>query len=48
MTNIDPAHRLEAKEALDRLVTVICSMTPESMLIEPTVIEPTVIEPTSI
>ena len=39
MTNIDPVHRLDAKEALDRLGTVICSMTPESLLIEPVVIK---------
>ena len=39
MTNIDPAHRLDAKEALHRLGTVICSTTPESLLIEPVVIE---------
>ena len=39
MTDINPAHRLDAKEALDRLRTVICSMTPESLLIKPVVIE---------
>jgi hypothetical protein len=41
MTNIDPVHRLpvDAKEALDRLGTVICSMTPESLLIKPVVIK---------
>ena len=37
MTNNDPVHRLDAKEALDRLGTVICSMTPASLLIEPVV-----------
>ena len=37
MTNIDPVHRLDAKEALDRLGMVICSVTPESLLIEPVV-----------
>ena len=37
MTNIDPVNRLDAKEALDRLGTVICSMTPESLLIEPVI-----------
>ena len=39
MTNIDPVHRLDAKEALDRLGMVICSMTPESLLIKPVVIK---------
>ena len=38
MTNIDPVHRLDAKEALDRLGTAICSMTPETFLIKPVVI----------
>ena len=37
MTNIDPVHRLSAKEALDRLGMVIYSMTPESLLIEPVI-----------
>ena len=37
MTNFDPVHRLDAKEALDRLGTVICSMTLESLLIEPVI-----------
>jgi hypothetical protein len=41
MTNIDPVHRLDAKDALDRLGIVICSMTPESLLIEPVVISET-------
>ena len=39
MTNIDPVHRLDAKEALDKLGMVICSMTPESLLIEPVIIK---------
>ena len=39
MTNIDPVHRLDAKEALDRLGTVIRSVAPESLLIEPVFIE---------
>ena len=39
MTSIDPVNRLDAKEALDRLGTVICSMTPESLLIKPVVIK---------
>ena len=39
MTNIDPVHRLSAKEALVRLGMVICSMTPESLLIEPVITE---------
>ena len=39
MTNIDPAHRLDAKEALDKLGKVLCSMTPESLLIEPVIIK---------
>ena len=38
MTNIDPVHRLDAKKAMDRLGTVICSMTPESLLIEPVLV----------
>ena len=39
MINIDPVHRLSAKDALDRLGMVICSMTPESLLIEPVITE---------
>jgi serine/threonine protein kinase len=39
MTNIDPVHRLDAKEALGRLGMVICSMTPESLLIKPVIIK---------
>ena len=35
MTSVDPVHRLDAKEALDRLGTVVFSMTPESLLIKP-------------
>jgi len=39
MTNTDPVNRLDAKEALDRLGAVICSMTPESLLIKPLIIK---------
>ena len=39
MTNIDPVYRLDAKEALDKLGIVMCSMTPESLLIKPVVIK---------
>ena len=35
MTDIDPVHRLEAKEAKDRLGTIVNSMAPESLLIKP-------------
>jgi hypothetical protein len=35
MTDIDPVRRLDAKEAKDRLITVVYSMTPESLLIKP-------------
>ena len=35
MTDIDPVHRLNAKEAKDRLGTIVNSMTPESLLIRP-------------
>jgi hypothetical protein len=35
MTNIDPVHRLDAKEAKNRLGTIFYSMTPESLLIKP-------------
>jgi hypothetical protein len=35
MTDIDPVHRLDAKEAKDRLGAVVYSMTPESLLIRP-------------
>ena len=39
MTNVDPIHRLGAKEALNKLESVISSMTPETLLIEPVVIK---------
>ena len=39
MTEIDPAHRLRAKEAKDRLGTIFYSMTPESLLIRPDIDE---------
>ena len=39
MTGVDPVHRLGAKEALNKLASVISSMTPETMLIEPVVIK---------
>ena len=35
MTDIDPVHRLNAKEAKDRLATIVYSMAPESLLIKP-------------
>ena len=35
MTDIDPVHRLDAKEAKDRLGTIFYSMAPESLLIKP-------------
>ena len=35
MVDIDPAHRLDAKEAKDRLGTIVCSMAPELLLIRP-------------
>ena len=35
MTDIDPLHRLDAKEAKDRLGTIVHSMAPESLLIKP-------------
>ena len=35
MTNIDPVHRLDAKEAKDRLGAIVNSMAPESLLIKP-------------
>ena len=37
MTEMDPAHRLDAKEAKDRLGTIFHSMPPESLLIKPDV-----------
>ena len=39
MINVDPVHHFDAKDALDRLGMIICSMTPESLLIEPVIIE---------
>ena len=39
MTDFDPVHRLDAKEALDRLGTVIYSMAPESLLTEPVILK---------
>ena len=39
MTDADPVHRLDSQEALDRLMTVVQSMAPESLLIEPSVAE---------
>ena len=35
MVDIDPVHRLDAKEAKDRLGSIVCSMAPESLLIRP-------------
>ena len=35
MSDIDPVHRLDAKEAKDRLGTIVDSMAPESLLIRP-------------
>ena len=35
MTDIDPVHRLDAKEAKDKLGAIVNSMTPESLLIKP-------------
>ena len=35
MTDIDPVHRLDVKEAKDRLGTIVSSMTPVSLLIRP-------------
>ena len=37
MTDIDPVHRLSAKEAKDMLGTIYNSMAPESLLIKPDV-----------
>ena len=37
MMDIDPVHRLDAKEAKDRLGTIVNSMAPESLLIKPDV-----------
>jgi hypothetical protein len=38
MTDIDPVHRLDAKEAKDRLGTIFYSMAPESLLIGGTMV----------
>ena len=35
MTDIDPVHRLGAKEAKERLGTIVNSMAPLSLLIKP-------------
>ena len=35
MTDIDPVHRLDAKEVKDRLGKIVNSMAPESLLIRP-------------
>ena len=35
MVNNDPVHRLDAKEAKDRLGSIVYSMPPESLLIKP-------------
>ena len=35
MTDIDPVHRLDAKEAKDRLGAIVYSMAPESLHIKP-------------
>ena len=35
MINTDPVRRLDAKEAKDKLGTIVCSMTPGSLLIRP-------------
>ena len=35
MTDIDPVHRLDAKEAKEKLGAIVYSMTPESLLIRP-------------
>jgi hypothetical protein len=39
MTDIDPLHRLDAKDAKDRLGTIVYSMAPESLLIKPDVVK---------
>ena len=39
MTNNDPEHRLDAKEAKDRLGTIVHSMAQESLLIKPDIAE---------
>ena len=35
MTDVDPVHRLDVKEAKDRLGSIVNSMAPESLLIKP-------------
>ena len=35
MIDIDPVHRLNAKEAKEKLGAIVSSMTPESLLIRP-------------
>ena len=35
MTDVDPVNRIDAKEAKDRLGTIVHSMAPESLLIKP-------------
>ena len=35
MTDVDPVRRLSAREALDRLSTIVHSMAPQDLLIEP-------------
>jgi len=39
MTDTDSGHRLDAKEALDKLQKFVLSATPESLLIAPVVVE---------
>ena len=39
MVDIDPVHRLDAKEAKDRLGTIVHSMAPKSLLIKPDIAE---------
>ena len=39
MTNIDPIHRLDVKEAKDRLGTIVYSMPPESLLVRPDMVK---------
>ena len=40
MIDIDPIHRLDAKDAKDRLGAIVCSMAPESLLIKPDIQTP--------
>ena len=35
MTDVDPVRRFSAREALDRFSTIVHSMAPEDLLIEP-------------